>query len=178
MGYNTLTKPLNLMPGLSKFLFCEKSAFSTIAPAIPGSQIIGADHTFPSGEGWKTAYIIVDEHTGKAATAGNKGSQTLKNEFSVFLPGIDDATLSFVKKALNDEFITLHKDADCDNPLWLQLGDECKGATMTCDLEIGTTAPDGRKGYILKFTWPGIMYIYTGQITYQPVMSLLLTYNP
>ncbi|MBS1684753.1 MAG: hypothetical protein JSS76_08365 [Bacteroidetes bacterium] len=168
MSYNTLLKPDNLAPGLTAFYFCEKEAFLALQSATAGTQTISTTHTFPAGEGFKTGYVQPDSHTGKAATAGNKGSQTLKNEFQVFLPGINDANLTFVKQALNGEFITLHKDADCDNPLILQLGNDCKGAILTAALEIGTTEPNGQKGFMLTFTWPGIMYIYEGAITMKP----------
>lgn len=166
MSYNTLTKPLNHFPGLSDFFFCELSVFDTIADvAAPGGQTISDTHTFTMGEGFKKAFIIPEKHTGKASTAGTLGSQTLKNEFEVFIPGIDDATLTFIKNALNDVFITIHTDADCDNPQKYQLGNACRGVRMTCDLTIGTFEPTGDKGFTCKFTWAGIPYIYDGAVT-------------
>ena len=173
-----MAKPQNIQPGLTKFWFCEKSAFSNIATHNPNSQIIYGNHTFPAGEGWKTAYILKDKHTGKGTTIGTKGAAVVKMEMEVFLPGIDDATLSFVKRAINDEFITLHKDSDCEYPLVYQLGDECVGATVTCDLSIGTIEPNGEKGFTLKFSYNNLLWIYPGVITPQPNVSLSFTYNP
>ena len=181
MGYNytTLTKAANTFPGLSKFFFCELSGFASIAePASSATQIISGDHTFPSGEGWKTAYIIPEKHTGKASTAGTLGSQTLKHEFEIFIPGIDAWTLDFVKQALNDTFITLHRDADCSNPLMYQLGNACRGVRMTSDLSIGTFEPTGEKGFTMKCTWAGIMYLYGGAMTMQPDIVISITYTP
>ena len=165
MSYNTLTKAANHDPGLSDFFFCELSAFLVLQDADPGTQTISATHTFTSPEGFKKAFIIPEKHTGKASTVGSLGSQTLKNEFEIFIPGIDDATLVFVKNAINDTFITIHTDADCDNPQKYQLGNACKPERMTSDMSIGTFEPTGEKGFMMKVTWAGIPYIYAGAIT-------------
>ena len=167
MSYTSLTAAANHDPGLSAFLFSEIEAFYSIAmPVSDDTQVIVDDHVFIAGEGWKVAYIIPEKHTGKATTVGSLGSQTLKNEFEIFIPGADDATLMFVKQCLNDRFITLHRDADCDNPLLYQLGNACKPARMTCDMEIGTFEPTGEKGFNIKVTWPGVIYLYAGAITF------------
>lgn len=167
MGYNSIDKAANHDPGLSMFLFSELDAFYSIAvPHSDDTQVIVDDHRFITGEGWKVAYIIPEKHTGKATTVGPLGSQTLKNEFDIFIPGIDDATLNFVRACLNDRFITLHRDADCSNPLLYQLGNACKPARFTCDMSIGTFEPTGEKGFTMKVTWAGIMYLYAGVITF------------
>lgn len=178
MGYNTLTKAANYFPGLSTFFFSELSSFDVLADPLADSQLISGDHTFVSGEGWKKAYIISEKHTGKATTAGSLGSQTLKYEMEVFIPGIDEPVLDFIKNALNDQFITMHRDADCSNPMLYQIGNACRGARMTCDMVIGTFEPTGEKGFTCKFIWAGIMYLYTGVMTMQPEISISITYNP
>lgn len=172
MNYDHILKPTtNLEPGLTDFLIGIQSQMSSIKKPLapftnPGdSQTITETHLFTDPYGFYRAYQVKQKHEGKGDSAGSLGSKTLANEFTVFMPGIDATRLEFVKALQNEDLLTLHRDSDCDNEQWLQLGNECRPATAEVSYTTGTYEPTGEKGFIIKIKWTGIPYVYAGTIT-------------
>lgn len=168
--YGHIIQPENPpMPGLSAFYYAPVGEFTSIKkPVAPFTEIgdtqkITQTHTLENG--FYRAYIIKQRHSGKGSTVGSIGSKTMLNEYQVFIPGIDAKRLEIVKKMLNDEFITLHRDSDCDNGFYLQLGTECRPVYFDAEYTTGTIEPNGEKGFILTAKWAGVPYIYSGTVT-------------
>lgn len=172
MAYAHVTKPASVEPGLSDFLIGIKSEFTTIQKPVapftnPGdSQTIVSAHVPVATKGFYRCYIDKKKHTGKGDQAGTFGSKTLANEYDVFLPGFDAVRLELVKNLMNEEVITLHRDANCDLDTFIQLGNECRPAEIDGSYTLGTFEPTGEKGIFLKVKWTGIPYIYDATVPY------------
>lgn len=172
MNYTHIAKKTtNVEPGLTDFLIGIKSQFSSLKKPVapftsPGdSQKITDTHEFTEPYGFYRAYQIKDRHEGKGDSAGTFGSKTLVNEFKVFMPGLDAEMFEFAKAIQNEEVITLHRDSDCDNEQWIQLGNDCRGARVEANYTTGTFEPTGEKGLFLTIKWTGIPYVYSGTVT-------------
>ena len=174
MTYNHIAKPAFNLPGLSDFLIGIKSEFTSLgAPTAPftnpgDSVTISTAHVPVTGKGFYRCYQIKNKHEGKSDSVGTFGAKTMKNEFKIFVPGTDATTLEFVKSIINEEVITLHRDADCDDPNWLQLGDDCYSAEIDSNFTTGTVEPSGDKGFMLTVKWTGIPKFYSATVPYAP----------
>ena len=170
MGYGHIIKPVNPpMPGLSDFYYAPISEFTSLKKPvgpftdIGDEQTISQTHTLDNG--FYKAYLIKEKHEGKGSTVGTIGSKTLLNEFKIFIPGFDAKRLEIVKKLLNEELITLHRDSDCDNGYYIQQGTACRPVRVDAEYTTGTIEPNGEKGFILTCKYVGIPYIYSGTVT-------------
>src|SRR5262245_51956149 len=100
MTYDHIGKPtVDPQTGITDFLICIFDEFLSIKKPVapfnnPGdSQKITETHTFNDPFGFYRAYQVKDKHEGKGDTAGTFGSKTLKNEMTVFVPGLDEIRL-------------------------------------------------------------------------------------
>lgn len=165
--YGHLNKPVvNPEPGYSDFFFIPIKELVTVrkpvAPfLVPGdTQTIKLAHVPAAGKGAYRIYQVKDKHTGKGTTAGNKGSKTMANEANIFMPGFDAERLELVKALLNEDVLTWHRDANCDLDLLIQMGNDCRPASIEWNYEIGTFEPTGDKGFFGTVKWTGIPYVY------------------
>jgi len=171
--YDHVTKPVFIRPGLSDFLIGVLSEFTTISAPVapftnPGDSVtIASAHVPATGKGFYRCYQVKTKHEGKSTSSGTFGAKTMKNEFKVFVPGTDAATLEFVMNIINEEVMTLHRDADCEDPNWFQLGDGCTNAEIDSEFTTGTT-DSGDKGYVLTVKWNGIPKVYAATVPYAP----------
>lgn len=173
MAYGHIAKPNNTQTGFSDFLIGIVSEFTTIQKPTPpftnpgDSVTITTAHVPVATKGFYRGYIDKKKHMGKGDTAGSFGSKTLTNEFEVFYPGLDAIRLEFIKNIINEDVITLHRDANCDiDDVWLQLGNHCRFAEVDANYTTGTFEPTGEKGVFLKVKFTGIPSIYDATVPY------------
>lgn len=174
MAYDHLTKSTNIVPGLSDFLFGIYSEFTSlgkpVAPfANPGDSLRISDaHVPAAGKGFYRAYQVPKKHTGKGDPVGSSGAKTLNNEYDIFIPGFDAVNLEFGVNIMNEEVITLHRDANCAADTWIQLGDDCLRAEIEINYTLGTVGPEGEKGLFGKVRWVGTPKFYEATVPYAP----------
>lgn len=165
-----LNASIQVEPGLSDFYIGLVSDFTTIqkptAPfTAPGDEVtIKTAHVPVTDRGFLRVYQDKKRHSGKGDPIGTSNARTFNNEFDVFIPGVDKVTMEWVKKAMRSQIITLHRDADCDNPQIIQLGDGCKNAEIEINYTTGTFEPTGEKGFFGKVKWVGIPKFYEATI--------------
>lgn len=172
MTYTHVAKSTNIVPGLSDFLFSLFSDWDTIAKPVPPFLTPGASleivdaHVPFTDNGFKRAYQVPEKHTGKGDPVGSIGAKVWKNEYNIFIPGFDSVIAEFGANIMNEEIITLHRDANCDVNTWIQLGDECQKARMEINYTLGTIGPEGEKGLFAKVFWTGIPKFYKATVAY------------
>ncbi len=173
MTYDHITKTTgSIEPGLSDFLIGLISEFTTISAPTPpftnpGDEVaIASAHVPAATKGFYRCYQVKEKHTGKGDPVGSTGAKTLNNEFNIFMPGFDKVQMEFVKNAMNEEWLTLHRDADCSENKWIQLGDECRPAKIEFNYTLGTFEPTGEKGFFGKVMWVGIPKFYEATVPY------------
>ena len=174
MTYTHVARSGNIEPGLSDFLvaiFAEFTSFGKPEPpflAAGDSLTIVDAHVPATGKGFYRAYQVKEMHGGKGDPVGNTGAKTLKNEFNIFIPGFDAVVLEFGANIMNEDVITLHRDANCDAATWIQLGNDCVQARIEINYTLGTIGPTGEKGLFAKVFWTGIPKFYTATVPYAP----------
>jgi hypothetical protein len=174
MNYAHLEQNKTVEPGFSDFRIGVLSEFLSIkkpeAPFTnPGDEVkITDSHTFETDKGFYRIYQVKKRHGGKGDPTGTFGAKTLLNEIDVFIPGINAVQMEWVKNIINEEILTLHRDSDCAQDQWIQLGDACRPAEIDINYTTGTYEPTGEKGFFGKIKWTGIPKFYEGTITMAP----------
>jgi hypothetical protein len=177
MNYTHIAQNKVVEPGLSDFLLGLLSDFTTIQkPAAPfsnpGDEVrIKTAHVPATDKGFIRCYQVKQRHTGKGDPAGTFGAMSLNNEYDIFMPGFSPEQMEFVKNSMNDEWMTLHRNSDCDNDYWVQLGDACRPARIEWNYTLGTFEPTGEKGFFGKVKWYGIPKFYEATVPYAPAVS-------
>jgi hypothetical protein len=155
----------------NKLWLSSLDAFLALAePTAPfttpgASKTITEDHTFTSPAGFFELLCAQDSVDGPAETAGEIGSKKPIYTVTGFLPGDGADIQEMVEELLNDNIIVLVKDATCPDGKVVQLGCDCKPARVdAAAFTSGTTATDGRKGWMLTIK-SACRWWYEGTIT-------------
>lgn len=155
----------------NKMFLASTDDFTLIAePTAPftnpgDSKRITEDHTFPTTKGFIELYCAPDSVDAPAETAGDIGSKKPIYSPVGFLPGDGPDVQAMVEDLLNDDVILIAEDANCPDGPTLQFGCKCKPARIdSANFTSGTTATDGRKGWMLTFK-SGCRWFYEGTVT-------------
>ena len=127
------------------------------------------DHVFQALTGF--VKLKAKLHTVKqtSESQGDAGGQSLKHKVSLTVVGDHPVYLDSFENMLNEEFIILLKDADCDGTFrYTQLGCDCNGSVVSSLVFDSNTTKEGVKEYALEFEVPYCKYFYSGLITYHP----------
>lgn len=173
MTYTHIAKTTeSVEPGLSDFLIGILKDFTTIAKPTPpftnpGDEVaIVTAHVPVATKGFLRCYQVKEKHTAKGDAVGSAGARTLQNTASIFIPGFDKIQMELVKNLMNEEIMTLHRDADCSDTKWIQFGDECRPAKFSANYTLGTFEPTGEKGIFAEIMWTGIPKFYEATVPY------------
>lgn len=179
---NNLKSPQNVEGGVAeKILLAPVEWFQTIQLPVapftnPGDEItIKTAHTFKLIDvggtdtyGFMVATLAPQKNKLGSKSVGDIGLLRQMSEVDVFLPGSYGALHSVVKHLKNRPLVALIKDANTDSNLYYQLGGVDFNAWVSeSTFDTGTTK-DGNKGYSLKLSYDGALYIYN--VTEAPVL--------
>lgn len=137
---------------------------STAATTAGATVTVDTDHEFAVGEGFRTAYTSQDFSQLNGETTGESGSRSIDWKAEVFIPGNDAELSEFANNAINEDFLFLAKDPNCENGQVMQLGTHCSPAKFTGKFTSGTIK-DGKKGWMFEVEYTGALLFYTGDIT-------------
>jgi hypothetical protein len=136
----------------------------------PGDKVkVLGSHAFAELEyGFVKMRLAPDKNAYEARTVGDRETQKFEHNLNIFFPGSHSLLHEQLMEMLNEPFIALHKDANCDADMYYQLGDDKNHCWLKANWNSGTTA-DGTKGYTCTLTWvsPSLL-IYIGSFTPLP----------
>lgn len=134
----------------------------------PGMTVtVDTDHLFDETEGFRTGYTTQDYSQLSGDTTGEVGSRSVEFKAEVFIPGNDAELSEFAGNAINEDFLVLLKDPNCENGQVMQLGTHCSPAKFSGKFTSGTIK-DGKKGWMFEIEYTGNLLFYTGDITLKP----------
>ncbi len=137
--------------------------------SLDSSVTITADHTFATGGYFRKVLCAPHKNNLTAAGIGEAGSMKLDTSIQVFLPGSKKDLHGTVKQMMQDSFIALIKDAECEEDQWYQLGCDCIFATVSAVEYTSGTTKEGQKGYSITLNCPSsAIFIYEGEVQTTP----------
>jgi hypothetical protein len=172
---------LNNLAGLSTkggfgntILLAPKSWFNVIADPVGGAgagntKLITASHTFLATKGFFKVKAKLHSVQATSESAGDPGALTLNNKLKYMIVGDNAAQQEQIEAMLNDEFIALLKDSECDaTKPYQQLGCDCNSLVVAKLGFDSKTTKDGAKEYELEMEVPSCRYYYSGTVTMLP----------
>lgn len=151
------------------FLFASRADFlllsGVITPAVNlGDKVtISAAHTFTAPKGFIEYACKTHSVTLKSTTVGEDSEQELEHTAEFIILGDSASTQEQIQRILNDDVITLLKDADCAANQYVQLGNDCVFPTFKVEFD-GKTTKEGKKQYKVSVTCKK-KYFYSYTVT-------------
>jgi hypothetical protein len=177
-AYQSLTNFFNTGSGLAEEVYLAPVRwFAPGGIAIPAAPFsnpgdlvkVRANHAFADADyGFVKMMLAPDKNAYEGRTVGDRETQKIEHSLNVFFPGSHSVLHEQLMQMLNEPFIALHKDANCDAGMYYQLGDDKNHCWLKTTWSTGTTA-DGNKGYNCTFTWIShSLLIYVGDVNSLP----------
>lgn len=175
-AYGNLTKPRNTATGLTEIAYYAAiSEFTTIRtpqlavspnPTVPGEQVtIAANHSFPSGKGFKSLLAPPNKNMASATGSGDPGNMKLIAKAELFIAGSYATLHETIKNMMNEPIIFLVKEFDTSG-YFRQIGTAEHPAYFTAIEETTDNVKGAYKGYkITVESAAPCVYIYTGTLT-------------
>ncbi|MBL8002848.1 MAG: hypothetical protein JNL05_12905 [Flavobacteriales bacterium] len=177
MDIPRIAKPARNSQGIGQeALICELDWLTTIAePAGPftnygDDSIIGGNHVFATGKGFRKVYISNRSSKLMAKYMGGQDSRAVKPQLEAFMPVIDPVTTTFFSE--NKRYLVLVPDITCSSTRYIQIGTSCRGAEIPPDsVEMSSGVAESNEEAGHKFIIDGFqdrIYFYEGTVTLYP----------
>lgn len=160
--FKNIDSPTNRKSGAHDiFYFAPISWFDQIVsppsasiPFQPGNNpiTIYQNHVFNPGFGFLKGLSAHNTNLFKIIAQGSIGNKSLNKKFEAFFPGSNTTLHGVMSTMLNDRFIIMVQEADCDGEITYQLGSSCVAAYLS-SAEYTTGTLDGQevKGWKVEF---------------------------
>ena len=160
-------------PGMSTIYLAPKDWFLALqnpSAVTPGPNNGGLAYTVSAAHTFKTPATVVSLMTTWATTlgwikmdatvngnelegksVGEPGSKTPEWMVKGFVAGLSANLIEFFDRSMNDDWIAIIKNSDCQNPEFYQVGCDCFPATLDWNFKSGTVK-GGKKGFEFTLT--------------------------
>lgn len=153
--------------GAPKRYFAAAGIKVPTADANPGDKVTISDsHLFEVGKGWLQFETTMDTAEFMAESVGERDSRTINPKLPFQVPGLTAKNLEAGYEVTEDDWIFLVPLLD---GTVIQIGTELLPCDVTLGLNSGKVS-GGYKGSSYEAETFGKVYVYTGDITEQPVV--------
>lgn len=123
----------------------------TPAVALGDALTISAAHTFTAPKGFLSYACKTHSVTLKGTTVGEDSAQEMEWTGEFVILGDSASTQEQIQRLLNDDTISILKDAQCGANQFVQLGNDCVPPTFKVEFD-GKTTKEGKKEYKITVT--------------------------
>ncbi|MGN6293767.1 MAG: hypothetical protein ACTHMV_13570 [Chitinophagaceae bacterium] len=130
---------------------------------VGNSVTIDESHVLLANKGAIAVYCVPKTIEGNGELVGESLAKKYAWRPKIIIPGDNPVVLETVKNLINENFLLLVKDAECQSEGYIQFGCDCDPCEVDTSTFTSGTAGEGRKGYELnlltycKFFYNGII---------------------
>ena len=115
------------------------------------AAVVSAMTTWATTLGWIQLDATVNGNELEGKSVGEPGSKSPEWQIKGFVSGLSANLIEFFDRGMNDDWVAIIKNSDCQNPEYYQVGCDCFPATLDWNFKSGTIK-SGKKGFEFTLT--------------------------